>query len=43
MIYKFKKKKDLALENKYLIDGYGTKRINFFLTRKNSTKSHLKK
>ena len=43
MIYKFKKKKDLALENKYLIDGYGTKRINFFLNKKKFNKISFKK
>ena len=43
MIYHFNKKKDLALENKSLIDGYGTKRINFFLNKKKFNKISFKK
>ena len=43
MIYNFKKEKDLALENKSLIDGYGTKRINFFLNKSKFNKISFKK
>jgi len=43
MIDNFKEKKEIALQNKYLIDGYGTKRISFFLNEKKFNKISFKK